>query len=74
MDPDLIFTIGVVLGVFSLPAMLSAFSEKRAPRVAAITVVLAGIMVLWAVRENPGRYSLGGIPDVFVEVVAKYLT
>lgn len=74
MDPDLIFTIGVVLGVFSLPAMLSAFSERRAPRVAALTVVLAGIMILWAVRENPGRYSIGGIPDIFVKVVGEYLT
>ena len=74
MDPDLIFTIGVVLGVFSLPAMLSAFSERRAPRVAALTVVLAGIRILWAVRENPGRYSIGGIPDIFVKVVGEYLT
>ncbi|WP_338550024.1 hypothetical protein [Roseovarius phycicola] len=74
MDPDLIFTLGVVLGVFSLPAMFSAFSERRAPRVAAFTVILAGIMILWAVRENPGRYSFWGIPDTFVEVVAKYLT
>ncbi len=74
MDPDLVFTLGVVIGVFSLPAMLSAFSERRAPRVAALTVILAGVMILWSVRENPGRYSLGAIPDIFVKVVADYLT
>lgn len=31
MDPDLIFVIGLVLAVFSVPSIMSAFSEGRAP-------------------------------------------
>ena len=74
MDTELIFIIGIVLGVFSIPAIMSAFSEGRAPRVAAITVILAGGMVLWAVKENPGGYNLKEIPEIFVRVIGRYLT
>lgn len=74
MDPDLIFIIGLVLGVFSIPSILSAFSEGHAPRVAAFTVIVAGVMVVWAVQTKPGGYDLYEIPDVFVHVVARYLT
>lgn len=74
MDPDLIFVVGLVLAVFSVPSILSAFSEGRAPRVAAFTVVAAGVMVVWAIQTKPGGYSLSEIPNIFVQVVAKYLT
>lgn len=74
MDPDLIFIIGLVLGVFSIPSILSAFSEGHAPRVAAFTIIAGGAMVVWAVQEQPGGYSINDIPNVFVEVIARYLT
>ncbi len=74
MDPDLIFVVGLVLGVFSIPSIMSAFSESRSPRVAAFTVISAGVMIIWAIQTKPGGYSLNDIPDVFVQVVAKYLT
>mgnify|MGYP001792264313 CR=1 FL=1 len=74
MDPDLFFTIGVILGVFSIPSIMSAFSEGRAPRVAAFTVIAAGVMVVWAAQQKPGGYKFREIPDIFVRVVAQYLT
>lgn len=74
MDPDLIFIIGLVLGVFSIPSIMSAFSEGRAPRVAAFTVIAAGVMVVWAIQNKPGGYDIYEIPNVFVQVVARYLT
>ncbi len=74
MDPDLLFIIGLILAVFSVPSILSAFSEGRAPRVAAITIVIAGALVVWAIKENPDGYSFKEIPDTFVRVVARYLT
>ncbi|MCR9112911.1 MAG: hypothetical protein NXH84_06555 [Rhodobacteraceae bacterium] len=74
MDPDLILIVGLVLGVFSIPSILSAFSEGHAPRVAAFTIIAGGAMVVWAVQENPGGYALTDIPNVFVEVIARYLT
>ena len=74
MDPDLILIIGIVLGVFSVPSIMSAISEGRAPRVAAFTIIAGGGMIVWAIQNNPGGYAINEIPDVFVKVVARYLT
>lgn len=74
MDPDLALVIGIILGVFSVPSILSAISEGRAPRVAAFTIISSGVLILWAISANPGGYQLDDIPGAFVRIVAKYLT
>jgi len=73
MDPDLVFVIGLVIGAFSIPSMLSAYSEGRAPRVSAMVIVAAGAMIVWAFNEKPGGYEFASIPDTFMNVVARYL-
>jgi hypothetical protein len=73
MDSDLILIVGLVLAVFSIPAILSAFSEGRPPRVAAFTAIAAGALIVWAVSTHPGGYKIEDIPEVFVRVVARFL-
>lgn len=73
MDPDLAISIGMVLGVFSVPSILSAYSEGRAPRVAAITLISAGGLIYWAVSTKPGGYSLSELPHVLISVIARYI-
>ena len=73
MSPDLAMVIGVVLGVLSVPAILSAFSEGHAPRVAAFTILVGGSLVLWALTQKPGGYTLIDIPNAFVRVMAQFL-
>lgn len=73
MEPDLLLIIGIVLAVLSIPSMLSAFSERRTPRVAAFTAIVAGCMIVWAFREQPGGYTIQEIPEVFVRVVAQFI-
>jgi len=65
--------IGLVLGVLSVPALLSAISEGRAPRVGAVSLVVAGGLVLWALKTKPGGYSAAELPAVIVNVIARYL-
>ncbi|WP_299852391.1 hypothetical protein [uncultured Roseovarius sp.] len=74
MDPDLALTIGLILAVFSVPSILSAFSEGRAPRVAAFTIIASGALVVWAISQKPGGYALNEIPDVFVRVIARFIS
>lgn len=74
MDPDLVLVIGVILGVFTVPSILSAISDGRAPRASALTILISGSMILWAVTKNPAAYTIEGLPDLFVQVVARYLT
>ncbi len=70
MQTDMILVIGIVLGVFSIPAIVSAFSEARAPRVAAFVLIAAGCLVIYAISQKPGGYTLRDVPNAFVRVVA----
>ncbi len=73
MDPDLALVIGLVLGVLAIPSVLSALSDKRAPRASAITILIAGALILFAVQKKPGGISLNKVPDTFISVIARYL-
>ncbi|WP_137701116.1 hypothetical protein [Marimonas lutisalis] len=73
MDYDLALTIGLILGVFSIPAFVSALSDRRAPRVAAIAVIVAGALLAWSVTQKPGGYRIDQIPDVVVHLIARYV-
>jgi hypothetical protein len=73
MDPDLYFVLGIIIGAFAIPAILSAFSEGRPPRAAAILIMIGGGLVALAMYSNPLGYTIEGVPDVFVRVVGKYI-
>ena len=71
MDPDLLIVIGLVVGGFSIPSILGAIADGRVPR--AIAVMVAGGLIVLAINENPGGYTITDMPDVFVSVVARYI-
>jgi|TARA_B110000908_G_C10129335_1_gene391440 hypothetical protein len=73
MDPDLLIVIGLVVGGFSIPSILGAIADGRVPRAAAIAVMVAGGLIVLAINENPGGYTITDMPDVFVSVVARYI-
>ncbi|KJZ19099.1 hypothetical protein [Loktanella sp. S4079] len=73
MDYDLIFVLGVLCCAFAIPALISAFSDRRFPRVAVLLVVLGGVSIAYAAQENPGVYGVGVIDEIFVDVIGRYL-
>ena len=73
MDNDLIFVVGLVLCVFSVPSIVSAFSDRRAPRVATLVLMAGGAMIVWAIQNQPGGYRIEEIPEIFVRVVARFI-
>jgi len=73
MDSDLIFVIGLILAAFAVPPILGAIVEGRAPRAAAIVIMVGGGLIALAANQRPGGYSINEIPDVFVRVVGKYV-
>ena len=73
MDADLVLTIGLVLLVLSVPSLLSAWAESRAPRMGAIMAITALGMILSALWFNPGGYAFNQVTGVVVGVVSRYL-
>ncbi|KAA0917572.1 hypothetical protein [Aquicoccus porphyridii] len=73
MNYDLALTIGLLIGVFSIPAMVSALSDRRSPRVAAIVMIVAGGLVVYAVTQKPGGYRIDEIPDAIINVIARFI-
>jgi hypothetical protein len=73
MDPDLFLVIGVVLLVFSLPAIVSAISDGRAPRAASVALVIGGGLLVLAINSKPNGYTINEVPDVFVRVIGGFI-
>jgi hypothetical protein len=73
MEPDFALVFGIVLSVFAVPSVLSAMSDRRAPRASAVLVLIAGGLILYAVQMQPGGYEMNQIPDVFMRVVRQLL-
>ena len=68
MSHDMALVLGCVIAGFSIPAIVSAFSDGRPPRAAALMILLGGGLIAWAVMEKPGGYTMDQIPEVFLKV------
>jgi len=68
MSPDLALVLGSVVAFFAIPALVSAFSDSRAPRAAALMIMIAGGLIAWALTSKPGGYTLDELPEVFMTV------
>jgi len=73
MPPDLALVVGLILTTLAIPSIISALSDSRAPRASALTILIAGGLVLYALQSNPGGYEFAEIPDVFIRVLAQYV-
>lgn len=57
----------------TVPAMLTAYTEGRTPRAAAILVLISGVLIVLALSRHPNGYDIADIPNVFVRVFDRYL-
>jgi len=73
MPYDLYLLIGTVILIFAIPSVVSAISQGRAPRAAAIMFLIGGGLAAAAVTQKPGGYTLTEIPQIFANLIAQYL-
>jgi hypothetical protein len=73
MDTDLFLSIGIILLVLTIPSLLSAWTEGRAPRFAALILLASAGLIVVALTQKPGGYSFGEIPDVMMNVIGRYV-
>lgn len=72
MNPDTVFVMGMFIAVFSVPSMVSAWSDGHVPRVASVVAMLGGGMMVWAHTQKPGGYRFDDVPDLIVRVVGQF--
>ena len=73
MNSDLMLVMGLVVAALSLPALLNAWSEGRAPRAGAIMVMIAIGLIVAAIQTKPGGYTVAEVPQVFFRVLARLM-
>lgn len=71
MDTDLVLTLGIVLLVFTVPLLLSAWVEGRVPRLGSVFLAASFTMILVAVSSRPGGYAFNEIPGIMLSVVSR---
>ncbi len=71
MDTDLFLVIGLLLAGLSVPSLLSAYADARAPRAASILVLIGGTLIVVALTQKPGGYTFADIPQAFLRVIAR---
>ncbi len=72
MNTDVFLVFGLIIIAFAVPPTLGAFFDSRAPRTPAILILIGGSLVVLAVTQNPGGYSIYDVPDVFVRVIGQF--
>jgi uncharacterized membrane protein len=72
MNTDILFVVGFFIIVLAIPAIVSAFMDGRAPRAPMPIILIAAMMIGYAVRERPGAYNYETIPDVIVRVFTDF--
>lgn len=70
MQPDIALVLGIVIGGLSIPGMMSAITEGRAPRASMLTILLSAGLLYYALTSKPGGYQLRDVPDAFIDVIA----
>jgi hypothetical protein len=71
MDTDLYLTVGIILGLLTLPSLLNAWTEGRPPRVGAIFLFVSIILITVALTQRPSGYSFGEIPEAMLKVFGR---
>lgn len=71
MDADLYLVVGIVLAALSLPSIVGAISEGRAPRAASIVIMVSGFLLVYALQHK--SYALTDVPHAFVRVIGHYI-
>ena len=73
MDTDLMLVMGLAISVLAIPSLLSAFSESRPPRAAAIMVLIGGGLLVVALSQKPSGYTFAEIPEVVFSVIGRFI-
>ena len=65
MASDFALVMGIIIAGLSVPPLLSAFSDRRAPRSPALMLLIATSLIVYAATTSPVGYEFSELPEVF---------
>jgi len=69
MQHEILLVAGLGIAILAIPSVISAWTDGRSPRIAAIACLLALVLVVVALRSWPGRFELDDLPRAVFSVV-----
>lgn len=69
MDADLQIVVGTLLAILSLPSILAAFADGRAPKIGAAVLLVALALLAHAWAITPGGLSPSDVPFAFYRLI-----
>lgn len=73
MNADLVLVIGTLVAAFSIPSVVSAWSERRSMTVPGLSLALGIALAVYANALNDWQYQLNDVPMAFLNVIALVL-
>ncbi|MHA6344760.1 hypothetical protein [Roseivivax sp. CAU 1761] len=73
MAADLALTLGLVGLALAVPAMVAAWSDRRAPRLSALLAAASLGLLAWAWTRRPGGYGAADAAEAVIGVAARLL-
>lgn len=71
IDSDPLLILGLAVAALTIPTAVSAYADRRPPRLALGLLAIGAGLVAIAEASHPGGYRLGDIPVVFLNVVGR---
>lgn len=72
MDADIQIVIGTLLAILSLPSILTAFTDGRAPKIGVAVFLLACGLLIHAWTITPGGYTPAEVPLAFYRLIGAW--
>ncbi|MBP0482634.1 hypothetical protein [Sagittula salina] len=73
MDTDTAVVAGLMALLFSIPALIAAWSDRRRPYAGTLLLFTGCALIVWAQRSAPEGYRLDQLPDVVYGVIGALL-
>lgn len=72
MDPDIVMTLGIALGLVSFPSLIhNVLHDGRPSKIVGFFCLVSVVVMVIATLNKPGGYDVIELPGVFFSVLGR---
>ena len=73
MDTDLLMVMGIIVCAIAILSLMAARVDGRISRLGQAMLLIGGVLVVVAIVHRPGGYTIAALPDLFFNVISRYV-